>query len=58
MARPRKDEHYRPKIRTMFRLPEELNKRLKTAVRRKKARSANAYVEMALAERLEKDGIK
>jgi predicted DNA-binding protein len=58
MARPRKDEGYEPKIRTMFRLPKELKKRLKAAVRRKKAKSANAYLEIALAERLEKDGIK
>jgi len=58
MARPRKDEGYEPKIRTMFRFPKELNKRLKTAVRRKKAKSANAYVEMALSAQLDKDGIK
>jgi predicted DNA-binding protein len=49
---------YEPKIRTMFRLPKELKKRLKAAVRRKKAKSANAYLEIALAERLEKVGIK
>jgi predicted HicB family RNase H-like nuclease len=42
----------------MFRLPKELKRRLKAAVRRKKAKSANAYLEMALAERLDKDGIK
>jgi predicted HicB family RNase H-like nuclease len=58
MVRPRKDENYEPKIPANFRLPKELAKRLKTAVRRKKARSANAYVEAALAERLDKDGIK
>jgi len=57
MVRPRKDANYEPKVRTMFRFPKELNKRLKTAVRRKKAKSANAYVEAALAERLDKDGI-
>ena len=58
MARPRKSENYEPKVRTMFRFPKELNKRLKAAVRRKKAKSANAYVEAALAERLDRDGIK
>jgi len=58
MVRPRKDENYKPKIPANFRLPKELNKRLKTAVRRKKARSANAYVEMALTAQLDKDGIK
>jgi hypothetical protein len=47
MARPRKDEDYQPKIRTMFRLPKELKKRLKAAVRRKKTKSANVYLEMA-----------
>jgi len=58
MVRPRKDENYEPKVPANFRLPKELAKRLKTAVRRKKAKSANAYVERALTAQLDADGIK
>ncbi len=41
----------------MFRLEPDLHKGLKTAVRKKKARSANAYVEAAVREKLIADGI-
>jgi len=58
MVRPRKDANYEPKVRMMCRIPKELKKRIKIAVRRKKAKSANAYLEMALGAQLEKDGVK
>jgi hypothetical protein len=57
MGRPPKGQDYIAKIRVTYRLPDELQKGIKTAVRRKKARSANAYVEVALREKLAADGI-
>jgi hypothetical protein len=57
MGRPPKDQDYIPKIRATFRLASELNKGIKAAVRRKKAKSANAYVEDALRQKLVADGI-
>jgi hypothetical protein len=41
----------------MMRLAPELHKGLKTAVRKKKARSANAYVEDSVRQKLITDGI-
>jgi hypothetical protein len=56
-GRPPKGEDYTPRIRTMFRLEPDLHKGLKIAVRKKKARSANAYVEAAVRTKLIADGI-
>lgn len=56
-GRPPKGADYEPKIRTMMRLAPELHKGLKTAVRRKRAKSANAYHEEALRQKLIQDGI-
>jgi hypothetical protein len=56
-GRPPKSEDYEPRIRTMMRLAPDLYKALKTAVRKKKARSANAYIEAALREKMIADGL-
>ena len=56
-GRPPRGEDYEPRIRTMMRLAPDLYQALKTAVRKEKARSANAYIEAALREKMIADGL-
>jgi hypothetical protein len=56
-GRPPKGADYKPKIRRMFRFAPDLNKVLGTVRKKKKAKSANEYVEAAVRKQMVADGL-
>jgi excinuclease UvrABC nuclease subunit len=56
-GRPSLGDDHNGRIVVMMRLSPDLHKALRVAVRKKKARSANAYIEAALREKMIADGL-